>query len=226
MEFHHKPKPWHGWREFLREYAIVVVGVLTAAAVGLTVDWLHRRTDVAEARHTLRLEIAENAATAGFNIEQERCLAARLDQFAAWANGGPRPPYIPSGGLPTFSTSSWAVVKSGAAAQMPLEERVAYSRFYDLVDSTPSLIERQRDVFLELLAYRGKPELTAPEARQLLEFVTKGRVLASVHSNLSTGVIQSAKSMGVGPAPISPANRVYLETSCSAVGLKPRLPAR
>lgn len=26
----HKPKPWHGPGEFLREYLIVVVGVLTA----------------------------------------------------------------------------------------------------------------------------------------------------------------------------------------------------
>jgi hypothetical protein len=26
----HKPKSWHGFREFLKEYAIVVVGVLTA----------------------------------------------------------------------------------------------------------------------------------------------------------------------------------------------------
>ena len=28
----HKPKPWHGFREFLKEYLIIVVGVLTALA--------------------------------------------------------------------------------------------------------------------------------------------------------------------------------------------------
>jgi hypothetical protein len=28
----HKPKPWHGWREFLKEYATLVIGVLTALA--------------------------------------------------------------------------------------------------------------------------------------------------------------------------------------------------
>jgi hypothetical protein len=26
----HKPKSWTGWREFLKEYLIIVVGVLTA----------------------------------------------------------------------------------------------------------------------------------------------------------------------------------------------------
>jgi hypothetical protein len=28
----HKPKPWHGLREFLKEYLIIVVGVMTALA--------------------------------------------------------------------------------------------------------------------------------------------------------------------------------------------------
>ena len=28
----HKPKPWHGWREFLKVYATIVIGVLTALA--------------------------------------------------------------------------------------------------------------------------------------------------------------------------------------------------
>jgi hypothetical protein len=34
----HKPKPWHGLREFLKEYAIIVVGVLTALAGEQAVD--------------------------------------------------------------------------------------------------------------------------------------------------------------------------------------------
>ena len=39
----HKAKPWHGWREFLKEYLIVVVGVLTALAAEQAVEWLHWR---------------------------------------------------------------------------------------------------------------------------------------------------------------------------------------
>ena len=39
----HKPKPWHGLREFLKEYLIIVVGVLTALAAEAGVEWLHWR---------------------------------------------------------------------------------------------------------------------------------------------------------------------------------------
>jgi hypothetical protein len=29
----HKPKPWHGAHEFLKEYGIIVLGVVTALAL-------------------------------------------------------------------------------------------------------------------------------------------------------------------------------------------------
>jgi hypothetical protein len=35
----HKPKPWHGVREFLKEYLIVVGGLLTALAAEQGVEW-------------------------------------------------------------------------------------------------------------------------------------------------------------------------------------------
>ena len=54
----HKPKPWHGLREFLKEYVIIVVGVLTALAAESGVEWLHWRHAVAEARAALHEEIA------------------------------------------------------------------------------------------------------------------------------------------------------------------------
>ena len=49
----HKPKPWHGVREFLKEYLIIVVGVLTALAAEQAVEWLHWRHEAAQAEEEL-----------------------------------------------------------------------------------------------------------------------------------------------------------------------------
>jgi len=57
----HKPKPWHGLREFLKEYLIIVVGVLTALGGEQVVEWLHQRTELREARAALREEVSEGA---------------------------------------------------------------------------------------------------------------------------------------------------------------------
>lgn len=37
----HKPKPWHTVREFLKEYAIIVLSVITALAAEQAVEWLN-----------------------------------------------------------------------------------------------------------------------------------------------------------------------------------------
>jgi hypothetical protein len=223
MEVHHKSTPWRGWREFLREYVIIVVGVLTALGGEQIVARLHRDAEVAEARQALRLEIADNAATARFSIENERCFSARLDQYVALASGGPRPPPLQTGGLLPYSTSAWAVVKTGAAALMPLKERMAYSRFYDLIDSTASVVERQRDVFLRLGGYRARTVLDQADAQRILEDTNQGRVLASIHSSASAAVVRSAQAIGVGPSSMSADQRAYLQAICSVVGLKPNL---
>jgi hypothetical protein len=39
----HKPKPWHGLREFLKEYVIIAVGVMTALGAEAVVENLHWR---------------------------------------------------------------------------------------------------------------------------------------------------------------------------------------
>ncbi|THD51712.1 hypothetical protein [Phenylobacterium sp.] len=39
----HKPKPWHSFREFLKEYGIIVLGVLTAIAFEQTVETIQRQ---------------------------------------------------------------------------------------------------------------------------------------------------------------------------------------
>src|ERR1700760_3248000 len=88
----HKPKPWHGLREFLKEYAIIVVGVLTALAAEQTAEWLHRRAEVREAREALRAEITTAAQISLFSIAEDNCLDKALDRYAAGARGGPKPP--------------------------------------------------------------------------------------------------------------------------------------
>src|SRR5206468_1746189 len=130
----HKPKPWHGFREFLKEYLIIVVGVLTALGGEQVVEWSHRQTEVAEAREALHAEQAANGRTGNFVGVEVGCLAEQLDAYDAWAKGGPHPREIQAT-FPALASSTWDVVKSGAVPHMPLKERLAYSRYYDGVSN-------------------------------------------------------------------------------------------
>src|SRR5262249_36040378 len=79
----HKPKPWHSLREFLKEYVIIVVGVLTALGAEQTAEWLHWRHQVAEARQELRHEVGLDMELLRRRVAVTACVDHRLDELAA-----------------------------------------------------------------------------------------------------------------------------------------------
>jgi hypothetical protein len=75
--------PSRRWRTFLKEFGIIVLGVLTALGVGKAAEWAHHRSQVDEAIRRLRAESIENRATLAFSIAnmraQVKAVDARLD---------------------------------------------------------------------------------------------------------------------------------------------------
>ena len=131
----HKPKPWHGLREFLKEYAIIVVGVLTALAAEQVAETLHHREIVDRGEAALSDNFAKFVE---FRVAAEReapCVAARAAEVRAILDAagktrrlpriGPIPQPIP---LP-WQVDTWeATVASGAAPYLPQDKVVLYSR--------------------------------------------------------------------------------------------------
>ncbi len=56
----HLPKPLHGWREFIGEVGIIVIGVLIALGAEQAIEWVHHRTQVHDAVAKLRAESLGN----------------------------------------------------------------------------------------------------------------------------------------------------------------------
>ena len=56
----HKPNPWHGWREFLKEIGTIVIGVLIALAGEQLVERLHHGEQAKLAERAMRLELGED----------------------------------------------------------------------------------------------------------------------------------------------------------------------
>jgi hypothetical protein len=79
----HKPKSWHGVREFLKEYAIIVIGVLTALAFEQAVEWLHWQGKVRSAEHAIQTDLALTADLASERVALARCLDDRLNVLKA-----------------------------------------------------------------------------------------------------------------------------------------------
>ncbi len=78
----HKPKAWHGVREFLKEYLIIVVGVLTALAAEQGVETLHWQEKVRRGEAQEAAELSSRYADAAERVHVEKCLDARLAALA------------------------------------------------------------------------------------------------------------------------------------------------
>ncbi len=114
----HKPKPWHGVREFLKEYVIIVVGVLTALGAEQGVETLHWNHRVAETRVQLNQELGSDAGSSLRWLTNAPCLDAQLAALTravaeARRTGGYHPPaqrYAPT--LVQFTNDAWLNARS------------------------------------------------------------------------------------------------------------------
>ena len=79
----HLPKPFHNWREFLKEYGIIVLGVLTALGLEQAIEWVHHRAQVREATERLRAESLENREFIAFGIANLRAGVKQADSLLA-----------------------------------------------------------------------------------------------------------------------------------------------
>lgn len=82
MEVHRPRNPIHDTRDFLKEVAIIVLGVLIALAAEQTVEWMHWRYEVAEAHAAFRAEMEIADRQFAFRFAADSCVARRLDALA------------------------------------------------------------------------------------------------------------------------------------------------
>ena len=184
----HKPKPWHGWRGFLKEYAIIVVGVLTALVGEELVVSAHHRSEVADLRSALHSELAWNLAALKDAADDLPCVEQRMKEAEAWKASlqgpaeqklkikVPRPRYV------VFRSSTWRSASAGTLDNVPLDERVAYARFYDSVENVGRTRSDALSAWRDLGDFEDTPTASGPEIRQISHDI---RMIRDAHRTLA-----------------------------------------
>ena len=70
----------HSWKDFLIHIATISVGLLIAIGLEQTVEWLHHRHQLREARDQLALELKENEAVLQRDLDQVQKADAELER--------------------------------------------------------------------------------------------------------------------------------------------------
>src|SRR5438045_9447958 len=78
MHFH-LPKPLHGWREFLGEVGIIVIGVLIALGAEQVIETLRWKAEAGHAVESLKAEMADHYFTASEAMIAAPCIDRQLE---------------------------------------------------------------------------------------------------------------------------------------------------
>ena len=210
----HKPKPIHNWREFLKEFGTIVLGVSVALAGEQAVEWLHWQSEVKTARMALRVEMT----TILDNFYAPRaamtpCLDRKLDGAAtaiADIAAGRQPDlhgmvFNTLGGM--LNDGEWQSERaSQTLTHFPREELALMSRFYGQVPDAHDWEAKEAIAWgnLAVLQDAGQKLGPADLAQLRVNYHLARRFLYLIDGNAGEQVALAAQ-LGVTPAFLTPA---------------------
>jgi hypothetical protein len=136
MHFH-LPKPMHGWRVFVGEVGIIVIGVLIALGAEQLVEGAHRKQEATEADDSIRSELGFNLGRLESRTTIHSCVDRRIEEIQGLLDRAvdhadiETPSWIGRPQYWAFANSQWqAESQAGRAALIDPRRLSAYAVMY------------------------------------------------------------------------------------------------
>jgi hypothetical protein len=209
MEVHAPHEPIHTWRDFFIHIATITIGLLIAIGLEQTVEYLHHRHLVKEARENIRREIEANEKQAEIDLgylqadadlmktNVAKARALRANPHALDHNSEFKSEYS----WTSFNDSAWTSARdSGALTYMPVEEVQRYDDLYETqrmmnADASESFT-RQIELVAPFIMEDGPTNIKPEDLHQLLrDSATAYLRLATLHQILEALKKQYAETL-------------------------------
>lgn len=151
------PEPLHGWRAFIGEVGVVVLGVLIALAAGQAVDWLNWHDKINDAEAAMRIELADDDGPQAYaRVVIAGCLDDMITRIHDQAGHVPTAQlrqwiaaYDPP--VRTWDSEAWkAVLASDVGSHMGPERLVVWSSPYRMLPMLSDANQRERELTIDL----------------------------------------------------------------------------
>lgn len=222
----HKPKRWRGFRGFLKEYLIIVVGVLTALGAEQAAEWLHWKHLAHEHEEDLRAGIVQLMGLSVERIAGAPCVRDELKRMAValnapgddWKGFNPDPNQSPVLYMRTrlytvsraWTTAPWeSAISDGALAHLPRARVATYALVYKTAEDIqlPQREVQANRAALTPLAFDRK--LSATEKAQYLATVVRMDQQEALADSMARTIIRYAgRDAGLRPEPTDVARRL------------------
>lgn len=220
----HLPKPLHGWRAFVGEVGIIVLGVLIALGAEQVVESVHDRYLARQALDHIRGELAFNSAFAAERVAIGDCMRASFtdlrQKLVASGDNWPGLEGKPLSGAPQVATnllfamtpplssprhiwpvSAWASATSGGVFNRGQKRFFNYAALYAMVERLARLQEREIGDDSNLAPFETAQKLDPSARLQLLRDLGAVDADNAEVERLAAEFVGAARQNGIPPAP-------------------------
>jgi hypothetical protein len=208
MHFH-IPKPLHGWREFMGEVGVIVLGILIALALEHAATSIEDRRVAREAREAIDAEMREDLYRIASHLAHGSCNERRLDEIAGvlrdWRAGKAPPAGLKigdPGDAPLVDQRWQANLNSGRFNQQPPTAQAQQSAFYTQISILNTVLDREHTAWSRLRALELGPAMLSSDMRaSLVEVLASARTDARDLRLLGQEVVRSSADTLGTPRP-------------------------
>jgi len=201
----HLPKPLHGWRAFVSEIGIIVVGVLIALGAEQAVETLHWRSEAKDFRKAVNHELSMDLVIYQINERQQPCTKRRLDELQTYldrSRDGATVHLTGKIGEPLWMgqyRSVWDNKDAQVVAHIPVAERLKYAALYDEFRLNNEIAQAQTEIWHKFVPFEEPGPLTLEERRQLHSLISQARNLSSALDLNWPSTVKEAHDLGIEP---------------------------
>jgi hypothetical protein len=204
MHFH-LPKPLHGWREFIGEVGIIVIGILIALGGEQVVEAIHWREQVRLEREALQTEVVGNLDAVRLRLLLEPCVRVRLREVSRIlddAERGIQPKLATRVGFPLPSGASrgaWNIAVTGdALSHMPIQAQLDFSGAFANFENWDEIRREEFDAWTRLDVLDQKSRLSTTDLAGLRQALAQAIAIDGRLTSIGPFIFQTA-SVGQKP---------------------------
>jgi hypothetical protein len=204
----HKPKPWRGLRELMKEIGTIVIGVLVALGAEQAAEWVHHRQEAAEARAAVRAEVANNLSEIRTRLATQACVEQRLDAIGDLLTRtqegvlSPEPQWVGQPAIVYMASQRWqAASGSGRVSLFDVDEQGRYATIYNRTAELAVQEEQEQAAWAQL---RGLEEWRGPLGPagkvSFLQALQQARYSLWATRVTLILALEAGKSVGISPS--------------------------
>lgn len=197
------PKPLHGWRAFVGEVGIIVLGVLIALGAEQLVSAFQWHREVRAFREATDHELGRDLGIYRSVMVDRSCATRRLadlERFLADSSAGRRDKLLRPIGRPFLQTlyfSVWDNKGGEIMDHLPLKLRTGYGELYDEFRNNEKVLLSERDVWRSLSQFEQPVPLDDASQMRMRELLTRAEQLNAAAPGNYHYIVTLAEPLGI-----------------------------